>query len=490
MPELMKQISEQLEIGVEDIRIWSLMTRYNHTVRPLNCFDLKDFSNKTVHDLAKQDSVWNIFVETSNDLSFSNTFDYASLVTQSQPPSPVQSPQTQKLAPYKNDEVMIFFKYYDPKTSTLRYVFRMNLAKTASLTTIQDKINKKMKFPPQTDLLFYEEVKISQITPFVNKEMSLSKLAHEQLLDGDIYVFQINEKEKLQTYKLPTVIDYFKDLSLQVEVLFCDKNQPNDEGFSLVLSLKMKYDEFAHKVGEHLNYDPEKLQFFRVNPNLSSSNNYELKSSAFINQAIKYNPEFQLKDAFALKTGQQFQQQQGQQPQARKLYYQKLNIKIIELEERRPFKLTWLSANFKVEKELVLMPLKKATVKDLLNECRCELVKENLISKEQFEDERNFRLRLVEIVASKLHRIFRDDVAIENLETAQISNKMYRVEQILPEEFDLLTSGNPSNGDDYLLPIAHFSKEIYATFGLPFCLRLNLANRSRTLSSVFSANLT
>ena len=67
-----------------------------------------------------------------------------------------------------------------------------------------------MKFAPNTELLFYEEVKISQITPLVARDVSLEQLAHEQLLDGDIYVFQINEKEKFQNYKLPLVPDYFK----------------------------------------------------------------------------------------------------------------------------------------------------------------------------------------------------------------------------------------------------------------------------------------
>jgi hypothetical protein len=71
-----------------------------------------------------------------------------------------------------------------------------------------------MKFPPGTDLLFFEEVKITQITPLVNRDISLEQLAHEQLLDGDIYVFQQDEKEKLTNYKLPTVTDYFRDLSL------------------------------------------------------------------------------------------------------------------------------------------------------------------------------------------------------------------------------------------------------------------------------------
>lgn len=75
---------------------------------------------------------------------------------------------------------------------------------------MQERINKKMKFPLQTDLLFYEEVKISHIMPLTLKDSPLSKFVHEQLLNGDVYVFQINEKEKLQMYKLPTIPEYFR----------------------------------------------------------------------------------------------------------------------------------------------------------------------------------------------------------------------------------------------------------------------------------------
>ena len=45
-------------------------------------------------------------------------------------------------------------------------------------------------------------------------------------------------------------------MSLQLEIEFCDKNVPNEDGFVLLLSLKMKYDEFAKLVGEHLKYEP------------------------------------------------------------------------------------------------------------------------------------------------------------------------------------------------------------------------------------------
>ena len=222
---------------------------------------------------------------------------------------------------------------------------------------------------------------------------------------------------------------------------FSDKNNPADEGFTLNLSFKMKYDEFARLVGEHLKYDPAKLQFFRPAT-------YDLKTVN--SQAIKYNPEFQLKDAFPA--------QPNKQPIRNcKLFYQKLTIKITELEERRPFKCTWISANLKVEKELSLMPFKKANVRELLADCRAELLKQDIINKQQYDDAEGFRLRFVEIVGSRLNRTIKEDVPIESMDT-QIPNKSYRVEQILPDDVQ-------NSNDEIILPVAHFSKEICATFG-------------------------
>lgn len=296
----------------------------------------------------------------------------------------------------------------------------------------------------------------------------------------------------------------------QVEVTFCDKNQPNEDGFTLQLSLKMKYDEFARRVGTHLNYDYEKLQFFRANPNSTtsstttspSSNNQtntttgatggngtaalnasfgDYKTAALSPFAIKYNPEFTLRDAlapFSAKTFQQQPQQQTVPVGPKRMFYQKLNIKVLELEERRPFKVTWISANLKCEREICLMPFKKARVKELLDEARVDLLKENLITRENCEDEAGFRLRLVEIVGARVHRIFREETLIETLDNAQMStNKYYRVEQIMPEELTLV------NGVDYLLPIAHFNKEIYATFGSPFLLKVKLGEAFKEIKT-------
>ena len=248
MNEIMKQLSEFLNVdSPENIRIWQITSRYNNTVRPLSSIDCThENALKTVSEFTKQDSSWNIFVETSNDLSFAKNFGYLSLLNTTStnklqypllssisPPSPSLQPPSMpssggsgggsgggSLSQMQNsnvlpsfsskEDVMIFFKFYEPRTSTLRYVFRMHLPINITLDTIQERINKKMKFAPNTELLFYEEVKITQITPLVQRDITLEQLAHEQLLDGDIYVFQINEKEKFENFKLPLVPDYFK----------------------------------------------------------------------------------------------------------------------------------------------------------------------------------------------------------------------------------------------------------------------------------------
>jgi len=169
---------------------------------------MRELAHKIVHEVSKQENSWTVFVETSLDTSFSSNFDYMSLfnttttttsesndsASPSSPPlvlsPPSSSPQPQLPSFNSKEDVMLFFKYYDHKTGILPYVFRMHLTVSANLKSIQEQIKKKMKFPPGTDLLFFEEVKITQITPLVNCDISLEQLAHEQLLDGDIYVFQ------------------------------------------------------------------------------------------------------------------------------------------------------------------------------------------------------------------------------------------------------------------------------------------------------------
>lgn len=147
--ELYKQISESLQLNVEDMRIWSVLSRYNGTVRPLTPYDVRnsELAHRTLPEISKQDSMWTVFVEQSIDYSFALQFDYEkelmkrpAVAIDSQeyvplPPLTTNQVAAAKLPPFKSDdEVMIFFKFYDPKTSTMRYVFRMYLCKNWTLS--------------------------------------------------------------------------------------------------------------------------------------------------------------------------------------------------------------------------------------------------------------------------------------------------------------------------------------------------------------------
>ncbi len=141
MSEVAKQIADLLCLKIEDVRVWPIMNRYNNTVRPLNCIDMREVAHKTVQDVSKQDGTWLIFVETARDLSFSKDFNFATLVTgnceELELQKELQDKQEKKqLLPAYNskEDIMLFFKFYDLKTFILRYVFRLHLSMTSTLS--------------------------------------------------------------------------------------------------------------------------------------------------------------------------------------------------------------------------------------------------------------------------------------------------------------------------------------------------------------------
>lgn len=84
----------------------------------------------------------------------------------------------------------------------------------------------------------------------------------EYLDTDDVIIFE--KKHCDDNLELATCEDYFKDLLYRVEVVFIDKSNPNDAGFTLELSQRMNYEQMANAVGHKMNVDPNTIQFFRV----------------------------------------------------------------------------------------------------------------------------------------------------------------------------------------------------------------------------------
>lgn len=68
-------------------------------------------------------------------------------------------------------------------------------------------MNERAGFPPDTKLLLYEEIKPNMVEKIESLTEPLQKVL-EELLDGDIIVFQKDERD-LEQYELPTCRDYF-----------------------------------------------------------------------------------------------------------------------------------------------------------------------------------------------------------------------------------------------------------------------------------------
>ena len=63
--------------------------------------------------------------------------------------------------------------------------------------------------------------------------------------------------------ELPTVDDFFRDLYNRVEVTFCNRADPTDVGFTLVLNQKMNYLQVARAAADYLQVEPQYIQFFK-----------------------------------------------------------------------------------------------------------------------------------------------------------------------------------------------------------------------------------
>lgn len=82
------------------------------------------------------------------------------------------------------------------------------------------------------------------------------------MFDGDdVIIFE--KKHCDENLELATCEDYFKDLLYRVEVLFVDKMNQSESGFTLELSQRMNYDQMAQAVGQKINVDPYTIQFFK-----------------------------------------------------------------------------------------------------------------------------------------------------------------------------------------------------------------------------------
>ncbi|EPQ30594.1 uncharacterized protein PFL1_02118 [Pseudozyma flocculosa PF-1] len=430
------KIAAQYNLPEESIRMWVLVNRQNKTVRPDTVVPETDpnLTLETVRDrMASRQHDLRLYLEILNG-------DIPAAAGQAQAQAQAQQQQQQQIAgqPAGGDAaaaappMMIFLKYFDTSRQTLLGVARVYVQRNMKVGDLVPTINELMRWPPTTQVKLFEEIKPGMIEQMKPK----ATFAQSEIQDGDVICFQIelsdkdaHDYESQSLYSNP--IQFYDFLQNQVKVLFKPRYDDVEyrAEFELTLSKKMTYDMMAAKVGERLKHDPFKLRFTTANgPNGSPKTVLKRTANQNVNEII--SPSYI-------------------QGQASLLYYELLDVSIIELETKRSLKIFWTGANNREESVHSFLLPKTANINE---------VADHLSKLVQLSPEGSRKIRVFEAIQNgKQQREFHGTDMIGNIgESVEIF-----AEEVWPEE---LASGE----DDKVINVFHFTKDVGRTHGVPF----------------------
>ncbi|KAK9699295.1 hypothetical protein RND81_08G165600 [Saponaria officinalis] len=425
-----EEVAKEFGIPVQFQRYWIWAKRQNHTYRPNRPLKSAEEA-QPVGQLREASKGGNVVAELKLFLEVEIGLDLR----------PLALPDKAK------DDILLFFKLYDPEKEELRYVGRLFVKSSGKLAEILTKLNDMAGFATEEEIELFEEIKFDPcvMCEHLDKKASFRQC---QLEDGDIICFQrslpIDYEER---YRYPDVASFLEYVHNRQVVHFRSLEKPKEDDFCLELSKIHTYDEVVERVAKRLGVDdPSKIR-------LTSHNCYSQQPKP---QHIKYRGVDHLTDMLV-----HYQQSSDI------LYYEVLDIPLPELQGLKNLKVAFHHAT---KEEVVIHNIrlpKQSTVGDVINELKTKVE----LSHPDAE------LRLLEVFYHKIYKIFSPNEKIENI------NDQYwtlRAEEIPEEEKNL-------EPHDRLIHVYHFTKDTaqnqmqVQNFGDPFFL---VIHESETLAEI------
>ncbi|XP_061955007.1 ubiquitin C-terminal hydrolase 12-like isoform X1 [Populus nigra] len=420
-----EEVAKELGIPVQFQRFWIWAKRQNHTYRPnrpltpqeeaQSVGQLREVSNKTHNAELK------LFLEVE-----------LGLFAISQDLRPIAPPEKTK------EDILLFFKLYDPEKQELRYVGRLFVKNSSKPIEILAKLNQMAGFVSEEEIELYEEIKFEPCVMCEHLDKRAS-FRTSQIEDGDIICFQKSPPENEEDCRNPDVPSYLEYVHNRQIVHFRSLEKAKEDDFCLELSKLHTYDDVVERVARQIGLDdPSKIR-------LTSHNCYSQQPKP---QPIKYRGVEHLSDMLV-----HYNQTSDI------LYYEVLDIPLPELQGLKNLKVAFHHAT---KDEVVIHNIrlpKQSTVGDVINELKTKVELSHP----------NAELRLLEVFYHKIYKIFPPNEKIENI------NDQYwtlRVEEIPEEEKNL-------GPQDRLIHVYHFTKESgqnqmqVQNFGEPFFLAIH-----------------
>lgn len=400
------KLAQQYNLDENSIKLWVLVNRQNKTVRP---------------DTAVPENDPNLTLETVRDRMASRQHDLRFYLE-------LQSPEVS--VDKQNPPLMIFLKYFNVLNQSLTGLGRVYVQRNMKVGDLVPTINQLMNWAPTVQLRLFEEIKpgmIEQMKPKATFQQS-------EIQDGDVICFQteISEKEA-HDYEAQSLysnpIQFYDFLQNQIKVLFKPRFDDVDyKGeYEVTLSKKMTYDMMALKFGERLKHDPLKLRFTTANgPNGTPKTILKRTANQTVNEIV--SPSYI-------------------QGQASLLYYEILDVSIVELETKRSLKIWWMGAHNKEEAAQSFLLPKTCNIND---------VADNLSKNVKLEETK--KIRIFEVINNGRQQ--REIYGTEMIGNISELTDLFG-EEISPEELN-------AREEDKLIHVFHFSKDAHRTHGVPF----------------------
>ncbi|KAJ7960360.1 ubiquitin carboxyl-terminal hydrolase 12 [Quillaja saponaria] len=424
-----EEVAKEFGIPVQFQRFWLWAKRQNHTYRP----------NRPLTNLEETQSVGQLR-EVLNKVHIAELKLFLE-VELGQDLRPIAPPDKTK------DDILLFFKLYDPKKEELCYVGRLIVKNTGKPAEILAKLNEMGGYAPDEEIQLYEEIKFE---PAVMCEPIDKKLNFRscQLEDGDIICFQkVPSSEGEELYRYPDVPSFLEYVHNRQVVHFRSLDKPKDDDFCLEMSRLYTYDDVVERVALQLGLDdPSKIR-------LTPHNCYSQQPKP---QPIKYRGVEHLSDMLV-----HYNQTSDI------LYYEVLDIPLPELQGLKTLKVAFHHAT---KDEAVIHTIrlpKQSTVGDVIDDLKPKVELSHP----------NAELRLLEVFYHKIYKVFPPNEKIENI------NDQYwtlRAEEIPEEEKNL-------GPHDRLIHVYHFTKDTaqnqmqIQNFGEPFFL---VIHENETLAEI------
>ncbi|KAF2719013.1 cysteine proteinase [Polychaeton citri CBS 116435] len=454
-----KLVAKDIDVDADLIRPWIMVNRQNGTVRPDNPLIWPDMSLQEAADkFSTRNSTFRIFMEETVRAE-----DGTPIWPDDEPPTPTtpvvngNTPVVQQSKP-----IIIFLKHFDVDRQQLQGVGHIYMQPAEKVQDLAPHILQIMDWESGVRLELFEEIKQS----YVEQMKPKNTLHASEIQDGDIICFQRSLSESQAQairQKNPsaslTAKEYYDFLINRMFVTFWPKEprlltvkfkEEAEVGkFTLALSKKDTYDVLAIKAAEHLStlssspVDPTHLRFTTANAQTGRARPSPVKRSPGITVA---------NILLGTTAYGGYGYSQGQAPDH--LYYEVLEMSLMDLEQRKTVKILYLTDGITKEEQYDVLVPKQSTFAEVL------------LALQKRADIPNEALEHVRFYESHGGKVYKQLPLTHNV--MQLNEFMTVYAEQIPEEEESLDKDQ----GDRLINCFHFEKEPNKHHSTPFIFPL------------------